>query len=207
MRTKAKIGLVIGAVIAAGLLAWGAVAYWQSTNDEAAPGSTMESRFLLNEMYFACSRPIAGTWVDARVGQLGEPGKYFQPDNQEEFQKYCRMEAIIEYKAVLDILQRDDVHQLIARYNTSEAWVRALGHRYIEDKEYLARILPAYRDRKIDCIIVVHSPEGTRFFIENGERHESHADHQYLEVPAAEFLASLNSASAEDVTNFWLGLH
>ncbi len=65
---------------------------------------------------------------------------------------------------------------------------------------------PGFDAPTVDCIIVVHSPEGTRFFVENGAVHESHSDHRYEEVPADEFLASLNAASDEDVTAFWLGL-
>lgn len=189
------------------LVTRGEVAYLMVHTKLPKPQSTSESRFLLNEIYYDCSRSIDGEWVEARVGQLGSPGHYFQPSSQEDFQKYCRAGAVIEYRAVLDILRRPDINRLIAQYNTTEAWVRALSHRYINDKSYLTRILPAYSDVKIDCIIVVHSPEGTLFFIENGVIHESHDDHQYIEVPAAEFLASLNRAPDEDVTNFWLGLH
>lgn len=171
------------------------------------PESTSESSFLLNEVGYECSREIDGIWVEARVGQLGELGYYFQPANPEDLQKYCRSTFIIEYRGVLDILRKDEINKIIEKYSTNEAWVKALSHTYIHDKDYLDRILPAYSDVKIDCVIVVHSPEGTRFFIENGAKHDSHLDHQYLEVHAAEFLSSLNSASDEDVTNFWLGLH
>jgi len=152
----------------------------------------------------------------------------FTPKNQEEFKKYCRAFDSVdsefpnrggcyssmnggticeEYRAVLDILRRNDVRETIGQYSPSNAWVKALGHTYIQDKDYLNRILPAYSKVKIDCIIVVHSPEGTRFFIENGENHETHKDHQYQEVPSSEFLASLNNASDSDITNFWLSLH
>ncbi len=201
------VSLSVMVVVTVGFLVWGAFGIWQSSKKAQKPESASESSFLLNEIYYDCSRLIDGDWVEARVGQLGEPGYYFKPSNQEDFEKYCRAGAVIEYRAVLDILRRDDVYQLIAKYNTSEAWVRALGHRYINDKNYLTRILPAYSNLKIDCVIVVHSPEGTRFFIENSERHENHEDHQYLEIPTATFLTSLNRASDEDVTNFWLGLH
>lgn len=129
------------------------------------------------------------------------------PVSQEEAKKYCRSEGVIEYRAVFDILKREDVSSIIAKYDTTQAWVRALGHKYIHAKEYLKRILPAYSDMKIDCIIVVHSPESTRFFIEDGEKHKSHHDHHYREVPAQEFLTSLNNAPDTDVTSFWLGLH
>jgi hypothetical protein len=175
-----------------------------SSSTGSKPVSTSESHFLLNEAFYACSRNIAGEWLEAKVGPTAEPGYYFHPSDQEEFVKYCRAEAVIEYHAVLNILRRDDVSRAIEKYNTTEAWVRALGNRYIGDKDYLARILPAYSDMQIDCIIVVHTPDGTRFFLEN---EESHDGHRYLEVPAAEFLASLNNASDEDVTSFWLGLH
>lgn len=165
---------------------------------------------------YECSKNVSG-----RTTITG-----FKPSNLQEFDKFCRIYApfpglpeecagidvptychTIEYRAVLDILRRDDVARIIEKYDTTRASVRALGHTYIDDKEYLTRILPAYSDVKIDCIIVVHSPEGTRFFIEDGEKHESHHDHHYREVPADEFLASLNSAPDTDVTNFWLGLH
>jgi hypothetical protein len=169
--------------------------------------STQESSFLYNEIYYKCSKPISGKWGEHSVGWSGGQGWYFFPDSQEDLEKYCRMTAVIEYRAVLDILRRPDVSATIAKYDTTQAWVRALGHDYIHDKAYLDRILPAYSDMKIDCIIVVHSPEGTRFFIENGEVHKSHDDHQYMEVPAAEFLESLNNAPAADVTAFWVALH
>lgn len=192
------------------VIATGGYLAWSNSNTDpknTKPSGTSETHFLLNEIFYDCSQPIEGAWVEARVGQMGEPGYYFQPANQEDFKRYCRAGAIIEYRAVLDILRREDVSKAIGAYSTSEAWVRALGHTYIHDKAYLNRILPAYSDVKIDCVIVVHTPESTRFFIENGEKHESHADHQYMEVPAAEFLASLNNASDQDVTAFWLGLH
>jgi hypothetical protein len=201
-----KILIYFGVIIVLAGVAW-----WYLQSDfyhrGPKPQSTSESKFLLNEEFYECSEKIDGKWVKAIVGSFGSPGYYFQPSNQEEFAKYCRMTGIIEYQAVLDILQRDDVNMVIEKYSTAEVWVRALGHKYIHDKDYLFRILPAYRNIKIDCIIVVHSPEGTRFFIENGDKHDSHDDHRYLEIPDAEFLSSLNQAHDSDVTNFWLGLH
>lgn len=171
------------------------------------PEGNSASVFLLNETGYSCSKEIPGEWREARVGVQGSKGYYFWPQNQGDIQKFCRTEYVIEYKAVIDILKREDIDKLIEKYDVSQAWVRALGHKYITDKDYLDRILPAYRNMKIDCIIVVHSPEGTRFFIENGEVHDSHDDHKYIEVEADKFLKSLNYASETDVTNFWLGLH
>lgn len=171
--------------------------------------------FDYQEVSYQCS--------DKVIGQKSIRG--FTPNNQEEFKKYCRAfyseypssggcyrsehggEICEEYRAVLDILRRDDVRKTISQYSPSNAWVKALGHKYIQDKDYLKRILPAYSEVKIDCVIVVHSPESTRFFVENGEKHKGHTDHQYIEVSSSDFLASLNNAPDSDVNNFWLGLH
>ncbi len=163
--------------------------------------------FKYQKVRYECSQNIKG-----KSGLRG-----FEPSNQIVFEKYCReyyeLEGFgspdchnCEYRAVLDILRREDINKTIEKYDTTLAWVKALHHDYIHDKEYLKRILPTYSDMKIDCIIVVHSPEGTRFFIENGEVHKGHDDHQYLEVPSNEFLASLNNSSDSDVSNFWLAL-
>ncbi len=166
------------------------------------PTSTLEDSFLLNEVYYDCSKKIHGEWVEAKVGQLGGDGYYFYPASQSEYRKYCREGAVIEYHAVLDVIGRDDVNKVIEKHDTTQAWVKALGHKYIHDTSYMDRILPAYSNMKIDCVIVVHSPEGTRFFLEDGDK-----KHEYVEVPAAEFLTLLNKASDADVNDFWLGLH
>ena len=196
-----------------------AVAYiWQSHKDieyknedieykMQKPQGNYESSFLYQEVGYNCSQRIKGKWIETWVGNPGGRGYNFVPENDVEFKKFCRSTFAIEYRAVIDILKRDDVHEIIDKYDYTQTWVRALGHDYIEDKEFLGRILPAYSNIKIDCIIVVHSPEGTRFFLENGEVHNSHDDHKYIEVESSEFLNSLNNASDADITNFWVSLH
>lgn len=168
-----------------------------------------QSSFQSGGGFLNCSQEIKGRWSIGLGGYSNLPISYnFYPFSQSEVTKYCRDSGIrIEYRAVLDILRRDDVNVTIENNNITDAWVRALGHKYIHDKDYLKRILPAYAHMKIDCIIIVHSPESTRFFIENGDIHDSHDDHRYLEIPESEFLSSLNNAPKEDVNNFWLGLH
>lgn len=172
-------------------------------NDDKVGKTYLRNEFGDGNFVYNCSKEIRVIYKGSSLG----PGAVYTPKNHEEFTKYCRSGAAIEYRAVIDILKRDDVSSIIDKYDTTQASVRALGHTYIHDKDYLNRILPAYSDTKIDCIIVVHSPEGTRFFIENGEIHESHDDHKYIEVPSADFLPSLNQAPDADVTAFWLGLH
>ena len=210
MKISKKLVIVVVIVLVTGITIT-SFAVFRSQNsdtDEFGNGDKVGKTYLRSgfgdgNFFYSCSKEIEVKYQGSSPG----PGAVYAPVNQEEFKKYCRSNAAIEYRAVIDILKRDDVSSIIAEYDTTQASVRALGHKYIHDKDYLKRILPAYSDIKIDCIIVVHSPEGTRFFIENGEKHESHEDHHYMEVPAAEFLASLNNAPDADVTDFWLGLH
>jgi hypothetical protein len=186
-------------------IAVGGYFYTQRTTE------TLQSGFSIDGTYYECSEAIPG-----KVTSDG-----FSPKNIEDLKNFCRPYNssldptgcgqrgvfCIEYRAVIDILKREDVSNTISKYGSVRSSVKALGHTYIDDKEYLNRILPDYNSVAIDCIIVVHSPEGTRFFLENGDVHNSHDEHKYIEVPSEEFLASLNNASDEDVTAFWLGLH
>lgn len=171
------------------------------------PESNLVDSYYANEIYYDCSKAISGQWVKGSAGPQASPAWEFRPDSLEEAKKYCREGAVIEYKSVIDIMKRDDVSRIIDKYESYLVSVKALSHKYIDDKEYLDRILPNYKSNSIDCIIVVNSPEGTRLFLENGEVHESHDDHKYIEVPTKEFLDSLSKASDEDITAFWLGLH
>ena len=172
---------------------------------------TLQNGFFIDGTTYECSEAIPGKMTS----------EGFSPKNMEDLRNFCRPysssndpsgcgpggEYCIEYRAVIDILKRNDVRATVSKYGSVRSSVKALGHTYIYDKEYLNRILPDYSNVAIDCIIVVHSPDGTRFFIENGDVHKSHDDHKYIEVPSEKFLASLNRASDEDVTAFWLGLH
>lgn len=172
---------------------------------------TLESTFYIDGTAYECSKAISVKRTSEKTA----------PKSIEDLKNYCRPynssldptgcgpggEYCIEYRAVIDILKREDVNDTISKYGSVRSSVKALGHKYINDKEFLNRILPEYSNAVIDCIIVVNSPEGTRFFIENGEVHETHDDHKYIEVPSEEFLTSINNASDEDVTAFWLGLH
>lgn len=192
-------------ILVAALLLISAIAVWSLSSAEKRvpiPTSTSESNFLLSDMYYTCSKKINGKYVEANIGVQGSPGYYFKPDNEQDLQKYCRIDSVIEYHAVIDMLKHPDVAKVIEQYDISQAWVKALNAQYIIDKDYMHRILPAYKNMSIHCVVVVHSPGGTRYFLEDGDK-----DHEYIELPSEVFLASLNQASDADVTNFWLGLH
>lgn len=207
-----KISSILLTVLLLVGIAVGGYFYFKNTDESL-------SLFYVDGTAYECSKAIPIKRTSKGYVPGGAPGVV--PRSVEDLKNYCRPysssndpsgcgpggEYCIEYRAVIDILKREDVSNTISKYGSVRSSVKALGHTYINDKEYLNRILPDYNSVTIDCIIVVNSPEGTRFFIENGDVHDSHDDHKYIEVPSDEFLVSLNKASDEDVTAFWLGLH
>jgi hypothetical protein len=178
---------------------------------------------------YTCSKPIEGRmrrgfqagggyvprryWRELRDGDLEQvpknwrhrarPARIFVPSDGAEARKFCRANIIIEYRSVLDILRKPWVERLIARHSPRAAWVRALHHDYIHDKEYLALILPAFDAERVDCVIVVHSAERDVFFVEYAPQHEGHPDHRYARLSEREFHASLAAAPAADRAAFW----
>lgn len=164
------------------------------------PTETSLSSFESQEIGYECSKKVEGDWVVIR-GQIGQEKWTFVPTNQADIERYCRTTYAIEYDAVIRILQRPDVAEVIEAYDPSEAWVKVLNYQLIEDRQYLERILPNYNDINIHCIVVVHSPEGQRFFLEDDDQ-----DDRFIEVDSTEFLASLNRATDDDVNAFWLHL-
>lgn len=208
LNNQGAVYLILVTVVAS--LVIGAGVFFVSRNDKTSEpaeqnltktGQTanLES-FVYAEVGYQCSKLIAGTY-GVTTGQTGQKKNHFVPDDLEELQKFCRTTFAIEYHALIDVLRKPEVDSLISRYNTAEAWVRVLNYELIEDKDYVKRILPSYTDTNIHCIVVVHSPEGELFYLEDGDN-----DHVYIEVPEEEFLTSLNKASDEDVNRFWLNL-
>ena len=180
--------------------------FWRLKTRPPKPTSTLESSFLLNEIGYVCSKKIEGEWIPASIGPSGQPGYYFQPTNLEDLEKYCREDYIIEYHAAIEILKRPEVDQAIGKFDHTEAWVKVLNAQYIQDKDYLNRIVPNYSHLKIHCIIVFHSPEENRFFIEVHEDEDHNAGFEYIEIPAEEFFQSLNNAPNHDIHTFWLNI-
>ena len=177
---------------------------------------------------YTCSKPIKGRmrrgylagggyaprryWRELRDGDLervpkqwrrAHPERVFVPSDRVEARKFCRANIIIEYRSVLDILRKPWVERLIARHSPRAAWVRALHHDYIHDKEYLARILPAFDAERVDCVIVVRSPGRDVYFVEYAPHHEGHSDHRYVRLSEREFRASLAAAPVADRAAFW----
>ena len=201
-RLKPKIYLLI--VVGLLVLPVAVIGFQQWQHELERPEGDTANSFMYDDRGYNCSKEIEGEWIS--VDRFSSNRGYsFVPDDHDEVKKYCRSyypEAVIEYLSVIEILERDDVDRVIAEYDTTEAWVKALRHRYIDDQDYMKRILPDYEDMNIACVIVVHSPEGTRFFLEDGNATED----KFIEVDDTEFLASINDAPEEDANSFWLGL-
>lgn len=200
----------------------------EGTTTDSKPTVERE-RFWRRYSGYRCSQPIEGRirsgytvrgggyapskyWRELRNGDLervpkewrrARPARVFVPTDRVEARKLCRANAIIEYGSVLDILRKPWVERLIARHSPRAAWVRALHHDYIQDKEYLALILPAFDAERVDCVIVVHSPERDVFFVEYAPRHEGHRDHRYARLSERAFRASLAAAPAAARAAFW----
>ncbi len=104
----------------------------------------------------------------------------------------------IEYHAAAEIYERPDVKTVIDKYPSHIAWVSPLNYAYIEDKDFVKKLLPDYAHVNVHCILVAHSPDGTRYFLEDGDTADV-----FIEIPSDEFNEMLMNASPEDVETFW----
>ena len=66
----------------------------QKPIQEPKPQGKFESEFLYQEVFYDCSKPIAGEWEEAQVGSLGGPGYYFVPASENELDEFCRVSAV-----------------------------------------------------------------------------------------------------------------
>ncbi len=113
---------------------------------------------------FACSKPIRMI-----SNTLDKNGEYvsFQPVDQEEARVFCHMTSAIEYKGKLKVLQKPEVLALISKYQYKDVSIKALEFKYIEDKDFVHRLLPVYKDREIGCIIVLETPGEKKVYLED----------------------------------------
>ncbi len=106
---------------------------------------------------YACSRPIK---VHVENGQE-------RPVDPDEAKLLCHMTSAEEYKGKITVLQRPEVIELMSRYQYKEVSIKALEFKYIEDKEYVHRLLPSYKDREIGCIIILQTPNEKLVYLED----------------------------------------
>jgi hypothetical protein len=67
----------------------------------------------------------------------------------------------------LTVLQKPEVLDLISKYQYKDVSIKALEFKYIQDKEFVHRLLPQYKDREIGCIIILETPNEKMVFLED----------------------------------------
>ncbi|MBI4067444.1 hypothetical protein HY407_03600 [Candidatus Gottesmanbacteria bacterium] len=141
---------------------------------------------------YTCSKPIKAR-LEKIPGPLGAPeGKSYIPIDKEEAKLFCHSTAAIENEGKIKILQRPEVLDLISKYQYKDVTIKALEFKYIKDEGFVDRLLPAYKDKEIGCIIVLETPGEKRVYLED-EKLET-----FEELDYQTFLQSLDSVSDAD---------
>ena len=113
---------------------------------------------------FRCSKPIK--LVSYTLDKEGTATK-FSPVDPDEAKLFCHLTFAIEYKGKIKILQRPDVLALVSKYQYKDVSIKALEFQYIQDKDFVDRLLPTYKNREIGCIIVLETPNEKKVYLED----------------------------------------
>jgi hypothetical protein len=154
---------------------------------------TESSYFIEGTGGYECSKPVK--LVSNTVDSKGTYVNY-QPVDESEAGVLCHMTSAIEFKGKLKILQKPEVIQLITKYHYKGVTIKAVEFKYIKDKDFVHRLLPAYKDREIGCIIVLKTPNEERVYLE-----DENLD-TFEEMDYRTFEQSLNSVSPADRQTF-----
>lgn len=142
---------------------------------------------------YECSKPIQLklTKVSSYSPDGGMIDAYV-PVDPDEARLFCHMTYAIEYKGKLEILRRPDVLGLVNQYPYKDSSIKALEFQYIQDKDYVHRLLPMYQDREIGCIIVLETPGEKRVYLEDEDLET------FEEMDYTAFMQQLNTVSPAD---------
>lgn len=111
-----------------------------------------------------CSKPIR--MVSYTINKKREYVN-FRPVDPEEARVFCHITYAIEYKGKLTVLQKPEVLALIAKYPYKDVSIKALEFKYIQDTDFVNRLLPQYIGREIGCIIVLETPNEKLVYLED----------------------------------------
>ena len=182
MKKKLLLSSAIAILIVAGLCAWMLSHHNSSGSEYFCADARVECKYpdrkrISNSQYkesavyylggtggYACSRPIK--LVSNSVNLKGEAVD-FNPVDESEAKLFCHMTSAEEYKGKIKVLQMPEVIKLIAQYRYKDVSIKALEFKYIQDKEYVHRLLPDYQDKKIGCIILLITPGGDKVYLED----------------------------------------
>lgn len=143
---------------------------------------------------YACSKPIklVSNLVD-------EDGVYVnhKPVDEAEAKLYCHMTSAEEYKGKLKVLQKPEVLELIGKYQYKDVSIKALEFKYIQDKDFVHRLLPAYKEVEIGCIILLDTPDEDKIYLEDEDLET------FEELDYQTFKLNLEQISAADRQLFY----
>jgi hypothetical protein len=138
----------------------------------------------------ACSKPLrAASYTKNKF--TGERVNFY-PVNKDEAALFCHNTYAIEYKGKLTVLQKPEVLELINKYSYKDVSIKALEFKYIEDRQFVHRLLPQYANREIGCIIVIETPNEKLVYLED----EDLETFEIMEY--AVFQKNLGSVSTQD---------
>ncbi len=119
---------------------------------------------------YECSKPIRLQRQRELVGHMGGNSNYeylYLPVNSDEANLFCHGTWVEEYKGKLTVLQKPEVLALIGKYQYKDVSIKAIEFKYIEDKDFVYRLLPAYKNKEIGCIIVLETPGEKKVYLED----------------------------------------
>lgn len=167
---------VIVLVILIGILLAGWIVYhYYGVTPKSVIENTNEPEFKEVTEYstggagYACSKPIKVQRQRKLVQHMGGSNweTLYLPVNPDEAKLFCHGTWIEEYKGKLTVLQKPEVLDLISKYPYKDVSIKALEFKYIQDKEFVNRLLPQYKDREIGCIIILETPNEKMVFLED----------------------------------------
>lgn len=134
---------------------------------------------------------------------LNLEGQYvdYKPLNIDEANLFCHMTYVIEYKGKIKVLQKPEVIKLIEQYPYKDVSIKALEFKYIQDKEFVHRLLPMYANKEIGCIIVLDTPGEDKVYLED-EDLETFEEFDYQT-----FANLLKQVSSDDRSLFYNNLN
>ena len=142
--------------------------------------------------YYTCSRPVKAKLQRVPSPLGGQEAWEYVPVDKEEAKLFCYSNAAIENKGKIKILQRSEVQTLTGKYAYKDMSVKALEFKYIEDKEFVKRLLPDYKDKQIGCIIIFETPKEKLVYLED----ENLNTFEKIDYPV--FTQKLNQISEAD---------
>jgi PKD repeat protein len=148
--------------------------------------------------FYTCSQPIQA-YVTRTIypsGMVVMPNvPTTVPVDPAQANLFCHLTGVgypVENEGKITVLQRPDVLSLISQYNYKDVHIRALEFQYIQDKNFLGRLLPTYKGRDIGCIIILDTPGGSRVYLEDDKLNT------FEQMDYAVFQQYLNAASSAD---------